>query len=50
MIGSLAARATQGEHSLVRLGSSPPCHTIVAVAYDEELADRIRDLVAASPT
>jgi TfoX/Sxy family transcriptional regulator of competence genes len=34
-----------GLHRVRRLGSSPPCRTIAAVAYDEELADRIRELV-----
>jgi TfoX/Sxy family transcriptional regulator of competence genes len=28
-----------------RASTSPPCRTIAAVAYDEDLADRIRELV-----
>jgi hypothetical protein len=32
-----------------QLSSSPACPTIAAVAYDEELADRIRDLIGREP-
>jgi len=39
------AVAARSGSALRGLGSSPPCHTIAGVAYDEELADRIRDLV-----
>jgi TfoX/Sxy family transcriptional regulator of competence genes len=49
MLFGPALPASTGVRGSFFSGSSPPCRTIAAVAYDEELADRIRDLIGTEP-